>query len=174
MKKITFYLFTLLISTLSFGQTPTLYILDGPTNGSTFIGDPETVSGGNADVDFNTTSFIMCSDVSGTTPSGCNGYIKWSVENIVGPTYVDGGNIFTSNDTNTVYPIMGIVNGETYFLRAELVDTNGDPLSTPVVYSFTVTIASYIDVDNLADLRTNSVSDDLYYRVTGSVTNTFS
>ncbi len=70
------------------------------------------------------------------------------------------------------YDVTGLTNGETYFLESELVDNNGDPLGSPVVYSFTITIASYIDVADLAALRGSTVDPDMYYRVTGQVINT--
>lgn len=173
MKKLYILLFTVLITILSFGQTPTLKVSgdDAPPNGSTVYDDPETPN--NADIDFETTNFVMCADANGTTPSGCQGYIKWFVENTNGNVYVDGGNIFTSNDGFT-YSVTGLTTGQTYFLRAELVNTNGNPLSTPVVYSLTVNIASYIDVANLAALRSSVIDDpNRYYRVTGEVVNTY-
>ena len=151
---------------------PTLLLSDGPTNGDIVVGDPETIN--NANIDFTTTNFTMCVDATGTTPSGCDGYIKWTVYNDNGDVFVSGGSVFTSNDTNNTYPVNGLLVGETYSFRAELVDNNGDPLGTPVVYSFTMTIATYNDVPDLATLRASTVDPDIYYRVTGEVLNTYS
>jgi len=150
---------------------PSLALSDGPANNDVLIADPETLN--NANIDFVTSNFTMCTDATGTTPSGCDGYIKWSVENTNGNVFVAGGDVFTSNDTNTTYPVNGLAVGETYFFRAELVDSAGAALSSPVVYSFTFTIASYNDVPDLATLRAQTVDPDSYYRVTGSVVNTY-
>lgn len=150
---------------------PTLALSDGPANGSTFVEDPETATPGNASIDFITTNFTMSTDAGGGTGTGGDGFIKWYIENTVGSVYVDGGNIFTSND-GFEYPVVGLMNGETYFFRSELVDNSGDPLSSPVVYSFTITIANYIDVADIAALRASTIDPDLYYRVTGQVINT--
>jgi hypothetical protein len=178
---------TVLVDNLMIGQTfndvlayapptdPTLTIFDGPVNGSTVVDDPETATPGNAEIDFTTTNFVMSNETSpgsGISDGSGEGFIKWEIENVVGPTYLDGGSVFTSNDPNTLYQVTGLANGETYFFRAELVDNNGDPLGTPVVYSFTITIASYIDVADLAELRASTVDPDMYYRVTGQVINT--
>ncbi len=148
---------------------PTLNLSDGPANGSTNIVDPETPS--NATIDFTTTNFVMSTDTGGGTGTGGDGFIKWTVENTVGNVFVNGGNIFTSND-GFEYPVTGLLNGETYFFRSELVNNGGDPLSTAVVYSVTITIGTYIDVANLAALRASTVDPGLYYRVTGPVINT--
>ncbi|RLD29741.1 MAG: hypothetical protein DRI75_02390 [Bacteroidetes bacterium] len=113
----------------------------------------------------------MSSDAGGGTGTGGDGFIKWSGVNTVGSVFVDGGNIFTSND-GFEYLVTGLAVGETYFFSSELVDNSGAPLSTPVVYSFTITIATYTDVADLATLRTQTVDPDLYYRVTGQVINT--
>ncbi|GGK22848.1 hypothetical protein GCM10007962_16330 [Yeosuana aromativorans] len=162
------------------GQTfgtpvPSLTISDGPANGDTLVGDPETATANNANVDFTTTNFDMSNDAGGgVSDNSGDGYIIWSVENTNGNVFVDGGSVFTSNDPNTTYPITGLAVGETYFFRAELVDNNGDPLSSPIVYSFTMTIATYTDVPDLATLRSQVVDPDLYYRVTGPVINTWS
>jgi len=152
---------------------PVLALSDGPANGSNFVADPETVN--NANIDFATTNFDMSQDAGGGVSdySGA-GFIKWYVENTNGNVFVDGGNIFTSNDPGTTYPVTGLAVGETYFFRAELVDNDGNPLGSPVVYSFTITIAAYNDVANLAALRAGTVDPDTYYRVTGEVFNSFS
>ena len=120
---------------------PTLTISDGPANGSTFTDSPEVAN--NAAIDFTTTNFTMSSDAGGGTGAGGDGFIKWSIVNTVGSVFVDGGNIFTSND-GIEHPINNLVAGETYFFTSQLVDNAGAPLSTPVVYSFTITIATYI------------------------------
>jgi hypothetical protein len=176
MKKLYILFIIVLLTTLSFGQTPTLFILDGPANGSTVIDDPETSTPGNATIDFTTTDFNMSEDLSpvdGVPDTGTgDGYIKWNVVNTIGNVFLDGGSIFTSNDPGTEYDVVGLTNGETYFFRSELVDNAGDPLSSPVVYSFTINIAAYIDVANLAELRAGTVDPDTYYRVTGQVVNT--
>jgi archaellum component FlaF (FlaF/FlaG flagellin family) len=171
MKNLYFLFFTVSFTMLSFGQVPTLTILDGPANGSSVVDDPETATPGNATIDFTTTNFIMSTDAGGGTGSGGDGFIKWSIVNINDTGNNDGGNIFTSNDFFE-YDIIGLINGATYDFISELVDNNGDPLGSPVVYSFTITIASYIDVANLAALRASAVNPDLYYRVNGQVINT--
>jgi len=154
---------------------PTLTIFDGPANGSTVVDDPESSTPGNATIDFTTTNFVMSNETSPgseVSDGSGDGFIKWTIENTVGNVLLDGGSVFTSNDPSTAYDITGLTNGETYFFRSELVDNNGDPLGTPVVYSFTITIASYIDVADLAELRGSTVDSDIYYRVTGQVINT--
>lgn len=153
--------------------TPTLSLSDGPTNGDTLVGDPETVN--NANIDFNTTNFVMSNDAGGgVSDNSGDGYITWFVENTNGNVFVDGGNVFTSNDGNITYPISGLTNGETYYFEAELVGNAGASLSSPVVYSFTMTIATYNDVEDLATLRAQTVDPDTYYRVTGEVFHTYS
>ena len=52
MKKLYFLICALLITAISFGQT-TLFIVDGPANGTTTIGSPE--DGGDIDIYFGTT-----------------------------------------------------------------------------------------------------------------------
>lgn len=151
---------------------PTLTLNDGPANGEVLTGDPETVN--NADIDFNTTNFTMSTDAGGGTGTGGDGFIKWTLKTNPGGNTIDFGNIFTSNDPLTTYPVNGLLVGQTYDFRAELVDNTGAPLSSPVVYSFTITIATYTDVPDLATLRTQTVDPDLYYRVTGEVFNTYS
>lgn len=168
---------TATMGSISTGQAfgapvPTLSLSDGPINGSTNVGDPETIN--NANIDFNTTNFSMCSDATGTTPPSCDGYIKWYVQDTGDNSIVDSGDIFTSNDPGTTYSVTGLVVGGSYFFRAELVDPSGNPLSSPVVYSFNMTIATYTDVPDLATLRSQVVDPDLYYRVTGPVINTWS
>ncbi|GAA4804553.1 T9SS type A sorting domain-containing protein [Litoribaculum gwangyangense] len=153
---------------------PTLSLSDGPGNGDVLIADPETVN--NANIDFATTNFNMSGETSpgsGISDGSEDGFIIWSIENTNGNVFVDGGSVFTSNDSNVTYPVNGLIVGETYFFRAELVDNSGNPLSTPVVYSFTFTIATYTDVPDLATLRAQVVGPDLYYRVTGPVINTW-
>ncbi len=173
MKKLYFLFFTILMFGISFGQTPTLTISDGPANGSTVIDDPETTTPGTATVDFTTTNFIMSNNNGSNLGDNTgDGFIKWTLENTIGNILVDGGSVFTSNDPGTEYPVTGLVNGETYFFKSELVNNNGDPLISPVVYSFTITIAAYVDVANLAALRAGTVDPDTYYRVTGQVINT--
>jgi hypothetical protein len=157
------------------GQTfgtpvPTLTIFDGPANGNSVIDDPETAT--QATIDFTTTNFIMSNDAGGgVSDFSGDGYIVWSIENTVGSVFVDGGNIFTSND-GFEYTVTGLAIGETYFFTSELVDNTGASLSSPVVYSFTITIASYTDVADLAALRASPVGPDFYYRVLGPVINT--
>ena len=154
---------------------PTLTIFDGPANGSTIVDDPETATPGNATIDFTTTNFVMSNETapgSGISDGSGDGYIIWSMVNTNGNVPLDDGVIFTSNDPGTEYDVEGLANGETYFFESQLVDNNGDPLGSPVVYSFTITIASYIDVADLAALRGSTVDPDMYYRVTGQVINT--
>ena len=146
---------------------PTLSILDGPANGSTVIDDPET--SGNATIDFVTTNFDVGEPGTGTE---ADGYIVWSIVNINNASNNDGGDIFTAND-GFEYPVTGLLNGETYDFTSELVDNIGMSLDPVVVYSFTITIAEYIDVADLAALRASTVDPDTYYRVTGPVINTF-
>lgn len=159
--------------TFTTSNSPSLILYDGPPNGATFVGDPETPNPGNSAISFVTSHFVMSSDAGGGTGTGGDGFIKWYGENTSDNTQIDGGNIFTSNDPLTETPINGLVAGQTYFFRAELVDNSGASLSSPVVYSFTITIATYTDVANLTTLRSQTVDPDLYYRVTGSVINTF-
>ena len=159
--------------TFTTSNLPTLSLYDGPPNGATFIGDPETPNPSNASISFVTSHFNMSSDAGGGTGTGGDGFIKWYGQNTSNSSIIDGGNIFTSNNPLVQQPVNGLVAGQTYFFRAELVDNTGAPLSSPVVYSFTMTIATYTDVADLATLRTQTVDPDLYYRVTGSAINTF-
>ncbi|MFI0429911.1 T9SS type A sorting domain-containing protein [Mariniflexile sp. HMF6888] len=167
MKKHYFLLFTILFTSLSFGQI-TLKISgdDAPASGSTVIDDPETV--GNATIDFITTNFNVGEPGTGTE---ADGYVVWEVRKQSDNSLIDGGNIYTANDF-VEYPISGLSTGATFNLRAELVDNTGAALSPEVVYTLTVTISEYIDVANLAALRTQVVAPDSYYRVTGQVINT--
>ncbi|MEN3323310.1 T9SS type A sorting domain-containing protein [Mariniflexile soesokkakense] len=172
MKKLYILFFAILISGLSFGQTPTLKISgnDAPANGSTIIDDPETAEPNNATIDFETTFFTV--GEPGTSTQG-NGYIIWEVRDVSDNSLVDSGNIYTANDL-VEYPVTGLATGKTYFLRSELVDNTATPLTPdPVVYSLTITISQYIDVTNLASLRTGTVDPNTYYRVTGEVVNTY-
>ncbi len=153
--------------------TPSLALSDGPTNGAVLTDDPETPN--NANIDFATTNFLMCSDGTGTTPSGCDGYIKWEAINQTdGDIVTDSGDVFTSNNNTITYPVNGLVAGKTYFFRAELVDPSGNPLSSPVVYSFTITIATYNEVATIASLRSSPVDPNFYIKVVGEVYNTYS
>ena len=87
----------------NYSTDPTLTLSDGPVNGDTFIADPEVPN--NANIDFTTTNFTMSSDAGSGTGSGGDGFITWSVVNTIGSVFVDGGNIFTSNNTSITYPV---------------------------------------------------------------------
>lgn len=151
---------------------PTLNISDGPPNGSSITESPELASG--ATIDFLTTNFVMSNDSGGcTSDSSGDGYIAWDLEDTGTTTTVDSGCIFTSND-GFEYPVTGMSVGSTYLLTARLVDNAGDPLAPDVTYTLTVTVASYTDVADLATLRASTVSDEIFYRVTGEVINTYS
>jgi len=161
--------------TFSSSSLPSLILFDeAPPNGASFIADPETPNPENLDISFITSNFIMSTDAGGGTGSGGDGFIKWSIVNIIGNVIVSGGNLFTSNTGLIDDYITGIVAGETYIFEAHLVNNSGAPLDTPVVYSFTVEIATYTNVANLAELRTQTVDPDSYYRVTVPVINTHS
>jgi hypothetical protein len=151
---------------------PTLLISDGPANGSSVVDSPELVD--NATIDFTTTNFIMSNDSgSCVSDSSGEGYIKWDMEDTGTNTIVDSGCIFTSNGPPE-YPVTGLSVGNTFLLTARLVDNNGDAFIPDVTYTLTVTIASYTDVADLATLRASTVSDEIFYRVTGEVINTYS
>jgi len=167
MKKTYFLLFSLLISVVSVGQI-TLAIPDGPANGSTVIDDPETSAPGNASIDFVTTNFNVGEPM---TITEADGYIVWSAVNINDINNNDGGNIYTAND-GFEYPVTGLLNDATYDFTSELVNNIGESLIPAVVYSFTITIAAYVDVLDLAALRAGMVDPDVYYRVAGPVINT--
>ena len=169
MKKFYLLFFTILSVSMSFGQI-TLQIsgTDAPANGSTITDDPETVN--NATIDFETTNFNVGEPETGTQGDG---YIVWEVRNQNGNNLVVSGNIYTAND-NVEYPISNLVAGNTYILRAELVDNSGVPLSPAVIYTITVIISEYIDVPDLGELRSQTPSPNNYYRVLGQVINTFS
>jgi hypothetical protein len=149
---------------------PTLALSDAPPSGSSITLSEEGV---NATIDFVTTNFVMSSDAGGGTGTGGDGFIKWTGVNVVGLVFVDGGNIFTSND-GFEYPITGLSVGNTYLLTAELVNNAGASLVPAVTYTLTVTIAAYVEVANLAALRAGTVSDEVFYKVTGEVFKTFS
>ena len=86
---------------------------------------------------------------------------------------MDSGDIYTAND-GVEYPVTGFAPGNTYLFTAELLDNTGNSLTTPVVYTLTVIVVDWNDVPDLATLRAGTVDPDIYYRVTGPVTNTFS
>ncbi|AUS05652.1 T9SS type A sorting domain-containing protein [Pseudotamlana carrageenivorans] len=157
MKKITFYLFTLLLSSLSFGQTITL--IDAPASGSDIIADPEySVS---PSIDFEVTNFNMPSE----------GSLEWSLKIDSNGTTVDSGNT-TNSSGEIILPALN--NGTKYVFTAELVDSNSNSLNPVALYSFKVTFAEYIDVLNLTELISNNTNPDVYYRVTGEVIGTYS
>jgi hypothetical protein len=156
----------------SSSTNPTLLISDGPANGSSVVDSPEL--GDNATIDFTTTNFIMSNDSgSCVSDSSGEGYIKWDVKNTGTNNIVDSGCIFTSNGPPE-YPVAALSTGNTYLLTARLVDNNGDAFIPDVTYTLTLTIASYTDVADLATLRASTVSDEIFYRVTGEVINTYS
>lgn len=139
---------------------PTLFIVDGPANGSTTIGSPE--DGGDIDIYFGTTNFTVA------TPPANDGYIVWEIRTS-GNVLVGGGDEF---DIST--PILiNLPTGDTYSVNAELVDPSGASLNPAVVYAITFTVPAYIEVANLAALRASTIGDDLYYQVTGEVIGTF-
>jgi hypothetical protein len=139
---------------------PTLFIVDGPPNGSTNTGTPE--DGGDVNIYFGTTNFTVAS------PPANDGYIEWEIRTS-GNVLVGGGDEF---DIST--PILiNLPPGDTYSVNAELVDPSGVSLSPAVIYAITFTIPAYIEVANLAELRAGSIGDDLYYKVTGEVIGTF-
>jgi hypothetical protein len=151
---------------------PTLLISDGPANGSSIVESPEIVD--NATIDFTTTNFIMSDDSGSCVSDGSGeGYIKWDMEDTGTNTIVDSGCIFTSNGPPE-YPVTGLSTGNTYLLTAWLVDNNGDAFTPDATYTLTLTIVNYTDVADLATLRASTVSDEIFYRVTGEVINTYS
>ncbi|MBN4085014.1 T9SS type A sorting domain-containing protein [Flavobacteriaceae bacterium AH-315-B10] len=169
MKKLYFLLLALLITSSSIGQT--LALSDAPPSGSSITISEEGV---NATIDFVTTNFVMSNDSgSCVSDSSGDGYIVWDGKDTSDSSIVDSGCIFTSND-GFEYPISGLSVGNTYLLTAELVDNSGASLVPAVVYTLTVTIVAYVDVANLAALRVGTVSDEVFYRVTGEVINTYS
>lgn len=139
---------------------PTLFIVDGPANGSATIGSPE--DGGDIDIYFGTTNFTVA------TPPANDGYIVWEVKNS-GNTTIAGGNDYDTSTPN----LFNMPQGDTYTLNAELVDPSGASLSPAVIYAITFTVPEYIQVANLAALRASTIGDDLYYQVTGEVVGTF-
>ncbi len=159
MKKLYFLICALLITAISFGQT-TLFIVDGPANGTTTIGNPE--DGGDIDIYFGTTNFTVA------TPPAIDGYIVWEVKNS-GSTTIAGGSDYDTSTPN----LFNLPQGDTYTFNAELVDPSGASLSPAVIYAITFTVPEYIQVANLAALRASSIGDDLYYTVTGEVIGTF-
>ena len=139
---------------------PTLFIVDGPTNGSATIGSPE--DGGDIDIYFGTTNFTVA------TPPANDGYIVWEVKNSGGTT-IAGGNDYDTSTPN----LFNLPQGDTYTVNAELVDPSGASLNPAVIYAITFTVPEYIQVANLAALRASTIGDDLYYQVTGEVIGTF-
>lgn len=151
---------------------PTLTISDGPASGSSVVDSPELVN--QVTIDFVTTNFVMSNDAGGGVSDGSgDGFIIWDVENTSAMTTHDSGSIFTSND-GFEYSVANFTAGSTYLLTAELVDNSGASLAPQVIYTLTVTVATYTDVANLGVLRASTVDNDIYYRVTGEVFNTFS
>lgn len=135
---------------------PTLYLVDGPANGSTIEVGPEDLAG---DLEFGTTNFVV------DTPSAGDGYIKWSIINVT-----DGGTIHASGDifdTSQIYPFAALEPFKTYTLNAELVDNSGASLSSPVVYTITANTLGYNSVSDLSGVRAGT--EGLYYEVTGEV-----
>ena len=139
---------------------PTLFIVDGPANGSTTIGSPE--DGGDIDIYFGTTNFTVA------TPPANDGYIVWEVKDS-GDTTIAGGDDYDTSTPN----LFTLLQGDTYTVNAELVDPFGASLNPAVVYAITFTVPAYIEVANLAALRESTIGDDLYYQVTGEVIGTF-
>jgi len=139
---------------------PTLFIVDGPPNGSTNTGTPE--DGGDIDIYFGTTNFTVA------TPPANDGYIVWEVRTS-GNVLVAGGNDYDTSTPN----LFNLPQGDTYTVNAELVDPSGASLNPAVVYAITFTVPAYIEVANLAALRASTIGDDLYYQVTGEVIGTF-
>jgi len=169
MKKLYFLLITFLFASVSFGQT--LDINDGPPSGSVISLSEESV---NPTIDFVTTNFVMSNDSGSCVSDGSgDGYIVWDGEDTSDNSNVDSGCIFTSND-GFEYPITGLSVGNTYLLTAELVDNSGASLAPAVVYTLTVTIVAYVEVANLAALRAGTVDEEVFYKVTGEVINTYS
>ena len=139
---------------------PTLFIVDGPPNGSNNTGTPE--DGGDINIYFGTTNFTVA------TPPANDGYIVWEVRTI-GNVLIAGGNDYDTSTPN----LFNLPQGDTYTVNAELVDPSGASLNPAVVYAITFTVPAYIQVANLAALRLSTMGDDLYYQVTGEVIGTF-
>lgn len=150
-------------------------LTDGPPNGDSIVVSPESIN--DAEVDFATTSFVMSNDTGGGISDGSGmGFIKWEVRDTSDNSLTDSGNIFTSNNPLITYPVNNLVQGETYVLTARLVDNDGslfDSGNLDFVYTLTFTVANYTDVSDLASLRSNGPNDEVFYRVTGPVTNTY-
>ncbi len=157
--------------TYSTTANPSLALSDAPPSGSTITLSEEGV---NATIDFITTNFVMSNDSGGcNSDSSGDGYIVWDGEDTGTNMEVDSGCIFTSND-GFEYAITGLSVGNTYLLTAELVDNSGSSLVPAVTYTLTVIIAAYVEVANLAALRAGTVDDEIFYKVTGEVINTYS
>ncbi len=126
-------------------SSPTLTITS-PSDGTLF--SPETTA---VDISFAVTNFTV------DTPSNGDGYIIYTVNS--GP----------AQDHYTTNPIhlTGLTSGTTYQVHLELVDNSGNPLSPPVSDDVNFTVASYIQVPNLAALRAGTIGN--YYEVTGEV-----
>ncbi|WP_282136694.1 hypothetical protein [Seonamhaeicola maritimus] len=115
---------------------------DDLDNGAVITVPPETAN--DAKINFNTRNFVVAS------PSNGDGYIKWTMEDLTDNTIVDSGSIFTAND-GVGYPVSNLATGNTYFLRAELVDNLGNPLNDPKVYTLTLTIEDIIETVAIPD-----------------------
>ncbi|WP_298238456.1 T9SS type A sorting domain-containing protein [uncultured Algibacter sp.] len=141
---------------------------DMPKNCSLLTIDPGTAA--SASVFFNTANFTASNDTGSCTSEGNqDGYIAWEIEDTSDNSIINSGCIFNS-DLNTDVPIPGMLDGKTYKFTATLVDNSDVALTNlEAEYSLTITVIPYIDVTNIGDLRGQTISETLFYSVTGQV-----
>ncbi len=119
-------------------------IVTSPSTGQVF--NPETTD---VTIEFQVNNFVVAQN-------GGDGYIVYSV---------NGNPPVDKFDTNPIQ-LTGLSQGQ-YMVILELVDNNGNPLNPPVSDNAEFSIASYIQVPDLATLRAGNLGD--YYEVTGEV-----
>lgn len=101
-------------------------------------------------------SLIILNFVVGTPGAGIDGHIHYSV---------NGGSVVMQYDTNPIV-LNGLTPGS-YNVLVELVNNSHQPLSPPVTASVNFTIASYINVNNISELRQDVIANGVgrYYQI---------
>jgi hypothetical protein len=118
-------------------------VITSPTNNQVF--SPVTTD---VDIVFTVQNFNVAQ-------TGGDGYIKYML---------DSSPALDKFDTNPI-TLTGLTPGSSHTLTMKLVDNNGDPLNPDVTSSVDFSIADYIQVATLMDLRAGNVGD--YYHYTG-------
>lgn len=124
---------------------PSLFIAS-PANNTIFNPETTTVN----------ISLIILNFVVGTPGAGIDGHIHYSV---------NGGSIVMQYDTDPIV-LNGLTPGS-YSVVVELVNNSHQPLNPAVTSTVNFTIASYINVNNISELRQDVIANGVgrYYQI---------